>query len=69
MVWYFIGVNIITMQNVTWPLGETETKFLFAALTREMFFNIRAEISYLHTAMWYPLFLTPVAPGPELKNL
>ena len=30
----------------------------FAALTREIFFNTRREISYLQAAMYYPLFIT-----------
>ena len=31
---------------------------LLAALTREIFFNTRREISYLRTAMYYPVCAT-----------
>ena len=31
---------------------------LFAALTREIFFNIRREISYLRAAMEYALYMS-----------
>ena len=57
MVWYFIGVYIINgtlhdrleIQNFS---SRVEKIFYsFAALTREIIFNTRREISYLRTAM------------------
>ena len=63
MVWYFIGVYIINrtlhgrleIRNFS---SRVEKIFhSFAALTREIFFNTRREISYLRAAMQYPLFL------------
>ena len=59
MVWYFIGVYIINrtlhgrleIRNFS---SRVEKIFhSFAALTREIFFNTRREISYLHAAMYY----------------
>ena len=63
MVWYFIGVYIINRTlHGRLEIQNFSSKFLllfiicvFAALTREIFFNTRREISYLRAAMWYPL--------------
>ena len=57
MVWYFIGVYIINrtllrrleIRNFS---SRVEKMFhSFVALTREIFFNTRREISYLQAAM------------------
>ena len=48
MVWYFIGVYII---NRTLHGRLLKIFHSFAALTREIFFNTRREISYLRAAM------------------
>ena len=40
-------------------LGDTSVEKIFhefAALTREIFFNTRREISYLRAAMYFPLY-------------
>ena len=61
MVWYFIGVYIINrivhgrleIRNLS---SRVEKIFhSLAALTREIFFNTRREISYLLAIMQYPL--------------
>ena len=57
MVWYFIGVYIInrTLQGrlEIRDFSSRVEKIVqsFAALTREIFFNTRREISYLRAAM------------------
>ena len=72
MVWYFIGVYIINrtlhghldIRNFS---SRIEKIFhTFSALTREIFFITRREISYLGTAMWYPL--SPHAHAQTLVN-
>ena len=63
MVWYFIGVYIINrtlhgrleIRNFSSPVEKIF--HLFAAHTREIFFNTRREISYFHAAMEYPLYI------------
>ena len=57
MVWHFIGVYIINrtlhdrleIRNVSSRIGKIFHSF--AALTREIIFNTRREISYLRAAM------------------
>ena len=57
MVWHFIGVYIIIEHYmVTWRyeislLMLKKLFHLFAALTREIFFNTQREILYLRAAM------------------
>ena len=71
MVWYIIGVNIINrtlygraeIQNFSSRVQKIFHSF--AALTREIFFNTRREISYLRAAMEYPL---SEAYNPEASN-
>ena len=69
MVWYFIGVYIINrilhgrleIRNFS---SHVEKIFhSFAALTREICFNTRREISYLRAAMQYPLFIDLTGTG------
>ena len=66
MVWHFIGVYIIKRilhgrldkQNFSSRVEKNISLVLFTALTHEIFFNTRREISYLCTAVWYPLFMS-----------
>ena len=51
-------INYVYIEDITWPLGDTKFLFsckkifhTFAALTREIFFNTRRDISYLQAAM------------------
>ena len=63
MVLYFIGVYIINRtlhrRLEMWNFSSRVEKIfhLFAALTHEIFFNTRREISYLRATMQYPLFI------------
>ena len=65
MLWYFIGVYIINrtlhghLEIANFSSCVKKNIFhSFAALTREMFFDTRREISCLRAAMWYPLYIS-----------
>ena len=57
MVWYFIGVYIISrtlhgfLEIQDFCSRVEEILHSFAVLTREIFFNTQREILYLHVAM------------------
>ena len=46
----WFGILLVFIQKIEHYMALGDTKFLFAALIREIFFKTRREISYLHAA-------------------